>query len=145
MFLFKLPRLLVLDASVLFSFFKRDSTRRRLMDKLLARGCKLVSPDFALEKLLSDKEKVMKYGVIDELGFAFLFSLLTKKIETSAKHEYEASLRQARELSPHPEDDPYFALALSLNAPVWSDEKAFKDQSRVKVFSTRNLIELLGP
>ena len=100
--LFKLPRLLVLDASILFSFFKRDSTRRRLMGKLLAWGCKLVSPDFALEELLSDKEKVMKYGVIDELGFAFLFSLLTKEIETFAKHEYEASLCQARELSPPP-------------------------------------------
>ena len=92
----ELPRLLVVDANVLFSFFKKEATRRKLMDKLLARGCRLVSPDFALEELLSDKEKVMKCAEIDELGLAFLLSLLAKKIEIVAKHEYEASLHPNR-------------------------------------------------
>ena len=113
------------------------------MDKLLAQGCRLVSPDFALEELLSDKGKVMKCAEIDELGFVFLLSFLAKKIGVIPKYEYEASLQRARGLSPHPEDDPYFALALSLNSAIWSDEKAFKDQSRVKVLSTKELIEFL--
>ena len=140
----ELPRLLVVDASILFSFFKGEAARRKLTDKLLAQGCKLVSPDFALEELLSDREKVMKYAGIDELGFVFLLSLLTKKIETVDKHEYEGSLQLARGLSPHPEDDPYFALALSLNSAIWSDEKAFTEQSTVKVYPTRELLKLLS-
>ena len=40
-------------------------------------------------------------------------------------------------------DDPYFALALSLNCPIWSDEEAFKQQSRIKVFNTKKLSELI--
>jgi len=56
-------------------------------------------------------------------------------------------LSPANKISPHGEqtkDDPYFALALAFNSPIWSDESEFKQQSRVKVFSTKELVELLG-
>jgi len=135
--------LLVVDASILFSFFKKESARRRLIKELRNRGSKLVSPDFAMEELLSDKEKVMEFAGINELGFKFLFSLLERRIEIVPKSEYEEFLFKAREISPHGRDDPYFALALSLNSAIWSDERAFKEQLRVKVFSTKELIESL--
>ena len=140
----KIPRILVVDASVLFSFFKRDSARRRLIKELQNRGSRLASPDFAMEEMISDKGKIMEFAEISELGFKFLFSLLERKIETFPKSEYEKFLSEARKISPHRGDDPYFALALSLNSAIWSDEKAFKKQSKVKVLSTKELIELLG-
>jgi predicted nucleic acid-binding protein len=95
----KIPRLLVVDANILFSFFKKNSTRRQLIKKLSNRGTKLASPDFAMEELLSDKEKVMEFARIDELGFKFLFSLLERKIETFPKSEYEEFLSKAGEIS----------------------------------------------
>lgn len=103
----------------------------------------MASPDFAMGELLSDKEKVMEFARIDELGFKFLFSLLERKIETFPKSEYEEFLSKAGEISPHDRDRPYFALALYLNSAIWSDEKAFKKQSQVKILSTEELIELL--
>jgi predicted nucleic acid-binding protein len=96
-----------------------------------------------MEELLSDKEKVMEFARIDELGFKFLFSLLERKIETFPKSEYEEFLSKAGEISPHDRGRPYFALALYLNSAIWSDEKAFKKQSQVKILSTEELIELL--
>jgi predicted nucleic acid-binding protein len=139
----KIPRLLVVDASILFSFFKRDSARRRLIKELTNRGSKLVSPDFVMEELFLSRERVVESAGINELGFKFLFSLLEKRIETFPKSEYEEFLPEARRISPHGKDDPYFALALSLNSGIWSDEQAFKKQSRVRVFSTGELFELL--
>ena len=38
----------------------------------------------------------------------------------------------------------YFALALKLDCPIWSNEKAFKKQSVVKAFSTSDLISFLS-
>ena len=139
----KIPRLLVVDASILFSFFKEDSARRRLIKELSNRGTELVSPDFAMEELLSDKERIMEFAKINELGFKFLFSLLGRRVETFAKSEYEEFLPEARRVSPHGRDDPYFALALSLNSAIWSDEGAFKDQTKVKVYTTGELLRLL--
>ena len=46
-------------------------------------------------------------------------------------------------ISPHSKDVPYFALALAFNAAIWSDEKAFKKQNKVKIFSTEELKKIL--
>ncbi len=52
-------------------------------------------------------------------------------------------LSEAKEIAPHKKDVPYFTLALAFNAGIWSDEKAFKNQTRVKVFSTEELKKIL--
>jgi len=144
----KLPPILAVDANILFSFFNEKSARRHVIKKLPKMGCKLITPDFALEELIEDKERIKQFARIDEVGFMFLFSLLERKIEVYSQEKYEEFLSEAGNISPHGKDvhkdDPYFALALSLHAPIWSDEKAFKKQSRVKVFSTSDLIPLLS-
>jgi len=89
----------------------------------------------------------MKYGKIDGSEFTFLISLLERKIDSFPEEKYENFLGEAGKLSPHGEqtnDDAYFALALKFNAPIWSDETAFKEQSDIKVFSTKEVLELLG-
>ena len=141
------PRLLVVDASILFSFFKTDSVRRQVIKELPRRGCRLVSPDFVLEELSKGRERIKRFSELNELRFAFLLSLLEREIEPFPKEVYERFLSPANEISPHGEhtkDDPYFALALAYNSPIWSDEEAFKQQSRVEVFSTKELAKLLG-
>jgi len=143
----RLPRTLIVDACILFSFFKGDSIRRRLIEEIPNLGCELISPEFAFSELTSDEDKIKKYGKINELSFAFLFSLLLRKVESIPEEEYRGFLSEANKISPHGEqdkDDPYFALALAFNSSVWSDESEFKQQSRVRVFSTRELVELLG-
>ena len=49
-------------------------------------------------------------------------------MEIYPAEKYEDSLSEAVNISPHGKavhkDDPYFALALSFNAPIWSDEKS---------------------
>ena len=92
---FEFPRLLVVDASILFSFFKKDSSRRYLIEELPNCGCRLISPDFALEELLENKERIMEFAGIQKSGFMFLFSLLERKIETSPKSECEEFLPKA--------------------------------------------------
>ncbi len=143
----KLPETLVVDACILFSFFNKDSDRRRLIEELSNRGCRLVSPAFSLKELSAKGERIKKYGKINDLGFAFLLSLLEKKIELYPGESYASFMPEANEISPHGEetmDDPYFALALSLNASIWSDERAFKQQESVKIYNTNELFSLLS-
>ena len=134
-----IPINLIVDANILFSFFKTDSLRRDLIEKLPNLGYKLISPDFVMEELLKEKDKIMKFAKINEIGFLFLFSLIERKIETIPWKEYEKWMEKAKKIVPHIKDTPYFALALSLNAAIWSDEKAFKKQNKVKIFSTEEL------
>lgn len=137
---------LIIDASILFSFFNPNSARRHIIESSSALGFRIISPDFAFDELTEDKHKIQKYAEIRELEFIILFSLLEKKVESFPEDTYRAFLPEANKISPHGEDtkdDPYFALALALNCIIWSDEAAFKQQSRIKVLNTKELLELL--
>ena len=143
----ELPKILIVDASILFSFFRKNSTRRKVVEKLSEFGCKLISPEFVFKELSDKRERIKKFGEVNELAFAFLFSLLDRRVESFPEDAYKNFLPEANKISPHGEDtkdDPYFALALSLNCAIWSDEKAFKKQSKVKIFTTSELIKELG-
>ena len=136
-------KILVVDANILFSFFKKDSLRRELIERLPNYGWKLISPDYVIEELLNEKERIMKFSKIDEISFLFLISLLQRKIETIPKENFDNWIDEAMKISPHSKDVPYFALALAFNAAIWSDEKAFKKQDEVKIFSTEELKKIL--
>ena len=138
------PRSLIPDANILFSFFKSDSTRRHVFRDLLKHDVKFFDPRLIIEEILSEKGKIKRFSYINESEFLYLFNLLDKQIEKSNKDEFEKSITEARDIAPHEKDIPYFALALSLNMPIWSDEKAFKKQSKVKVLSTKDLLNLLS-
>jgi len=143
----ELPKILIVDASIMFSFFRKQPTRRKMVEEMYEFGCKLISPEFAFKELSDKRERIKKFGEVNELAFAFLFSLLDRKIESFSNDIYKGFLPEANKISPHgkqTEDDPYFALALALNCAIWSDENAFKEQSRVKVFNTKELFELIN-
>ncbi len=130
---------LILDANIIFSFFKKDSMRRQLIKKLLRDNYKLLSPDFVLEEILNNKEKIKKFSQISEPEFAFLFYLLNKEIITLPKSSYSKFLTEAESFAPHTKDNSYFALALYLGCPIWSDEKNFKQQRKIKIFTTKEI------
>jgi len=142
----EIPDNLIIDASILFSFFKVNSSRRDVFKRLLEQECKLTSPDFVSKELSSNKSDIMKFAKINEDEFDEAMSELGNDIVSFKEEEYKDLLAEANKISPHGEgtkDDPYFALALAFNFPIWSDEAAFKLQSRVKVFTTEELFKLL--
>ena len=141
---------LIVDANILFSFFNPSSARRDIIHASPKLGFKLISADFVFEELVKDRGKIQKYSRISGLEFIIFFSLLEKMIESIPKEEHSKFLPKAMGLAPHArdvppntKDVPYFALALSLNCPIWSDEKLFKKQDVVKVFNTGELFKLL--
>ncbi len=139
----EIPKELIVDACILFSFFNSGSARRDIFKKLLDKGCNLISPNFVLVELSNNKSKIMKFAEISESEFAEIFSELDKDIETFKKKEYEELISEGKKLAPHSKDVPYFALALSKKAAVWSDEEAFKKQSLIDVFNTNRLDKLI--
>ncbi len=134
---------LVIDAAILFSFFKPESFTRDFVKLLYSNGVRLFAPAFLLDELLALKERICEFCEIDEEEFTTSFILLCEVLGVIPKSEYERFLSEAKNLlSEHPKDAPYFALALKLSIPIWSNEKRFKKQSKVKVFSTHELKEL---
>ncbi len=136
---------LVVDAAVLFSFFKSDSFTRALIKLLYGRGARMFAPEFCLDELLSLKYRICKFSGISEEDFNTSFILLCEVIEVVPKSEYGRFISEATELlSEHPKDVSYLALAIALNCPLWSNEDRLKKQPRVKVLPTHELKKLFG-
>ena len=52
-------------------------------------------------------------------------------------------MKEALSLATHPEDAPYIALGSMLNIPIWSNDKGLKNQTKVTVCSTVELVTIL--
>ena len=72
-----------------------------------------------------------------------LFEILTQRIQAFPKRLYLRHMGEAITLADHREDSHYLALALHLKAPIWSNDKGFKSQDKVLVYSTLELIHEL--
>jgi len=134
---------LVVDANVLFSFFKKDSITRKLIAAFEI--FELYTPSLCLKELSKHKEEICKKSMISEAEFEEEMEDLRLFVGTIPDEEFKDFAGEAKQiLGEHLKDIPYFALALYLKCGIWSNEKRFKKQSRIKVFSTSDLVSFLS-
>ncbi len=135
---------IVIDANIVVSALFKDSFTRKFL--LKAKKPKLFAPEFIMEELskyLPEFSKRMKASESElRAGLEQLF--LASELKVVPKHEYSEFMARAVEISPDVKDVQYFALALKLGCPVWSQDSDFKRQSVVEVFSTKELFQKLS-
>jgi predicted nucleic acid-binding protein len=133
---------LVVDTNVLFSFFKKESKTRRLISNFEI--LEPVTPSFCIDELNEHKELICEKSRLSDSEFEEVLDDLLIFVKVFSLFEYKEFLSDAKTLSPDPDDIDLFALALKLDCPIWAQEKAFKKQSKVKVFSTSDLVSFLS-
>lgn len=136
---------LVVDANILFSFFRDNPVRFIIINSDLI-GLKLFSPAHVLDELKNNIPDLVKYTKKSSSDIELIIEELKKFISIIPSLEYEKFKLKARPLAPHKSDKdlPYFALALKFNCAIWSNEPAFKEQSSIKVFNTKDLRDKLN-
>jgi predicted nucleic acid-binding protein len=132
---------LVVDVNVVISAIVSMNGKTR--DLIFFDGMTLFAPEYLLMEFEKYKQEIIRKSKLSEENFELAFLLIFSKIKLIPFSEFEASLNKAKDVCPDPNDVEYFALALSKNIPIWSDDKALKKQSLVKVFSTSELIRKL--
>lgn len=131
--------ILVIDANPFIAGFLRDSTSRKI---ILSEKVTLYSPDWLVKEFERNESELMeKFPASDD--FLETKMILFKFIKIVPEQEYSMYMEEASKLTKHIKDVPYFALALSLNCPIWSDEKSFKQQPKVVVYSTSDMVAKL--
>lgn len=126
---------LVCNANVLFAAILKDSATRRI---LTSPRVELHAPDLLriehnkFKKLLATKTAASPEDVkaVAEL----LLSIIS--IHEPSIH----SLKEAAQFSPDIDDAAYLALCLDLNLPLWSNDKRLKNQKRVRIVTTDEIL-----
>ncbi len=132
---------LVVDANVLFSALIRQGKSEELLCRTDIIAC---APEFLLDELESHLQTILAKTDRGAEEFSIVLSVLKRRVNFVKAKEFEAFKPAALAALNDADDAPYLALALFLGAPVWSNDKQMKKQSLVNVFSTAELLELLG-
>ncbi|MBS3076926.1 hypothetical protein J4233_01505 [Candidatus Pacearchaeota archaeon] len=134
---------LVVDANILVSFFRQNPVKD-LFKNAKSLNISLFVSEYTIKELKKNKSDILKYSGLNAVQFEKAISELVSLLKLLPDSSYKEFESEAKKLSPHDKDIPVFALALKLNCGIWSNELAFKKQSQIKVFSTRDMIELIS-
>ena len=130
---------LILDNNILFSLMKPDSTNSQLFNLM---NCEFIAPKFILKEFRKYREECVKKSGLTTERFLLREKEINSKIEFIEFKEFKKFLEEAIKISPDEDDAPYFALALKMNIPLWSNDAELKQQDKIQVLSTRDLIEI---
>lgn len=137
----------VVDTNVLFSFFWKNSPTKNIMSKH-----KLVAPILSLKEINKYESLIKSKTNLSKKDFSILKEQLAMNVDFVDEKEYCNLFKQAEKISNSFSGDDkeeflndldFFALALKLNLPIWSNDKLLKKQSSIQVFNTIEVLELL--
>ena len=132
---------LVVDANILFSAIIRNGMTRRLW---FHPSASLSAPAFLLEEARRHRNEILaKFGGTEE-EFDRLLALLAGQLVLVPDERLKPYLPAAASLSKDSKDWLYLACALCEDAELWSHDKGFLAQRRVRVFSSAELAGMLG-
>lgn len=130
---------LVVDSNVLFTFFWKNATAT---DLFVFQDLELYTPQFTLGEIDKYSMEIMKKARISQKEFLDIKKELQLLIVFVPLQKYSSSLEKAITISPDPDDVDFFALALEMNSPIWSNDKKLKEQNTIKIMTTKEIIEL---
>lgn len=133
---------LVIDANILMSAL--IASGGGTYDLIFNERIKLFAPEFLIEELNKHKEEILLKSQLEPVDFELFLSLISSKIEFVPYFEFEEFITNATEITPDPNDCEYFALGLKLDCGLWSNDKEFKKQKSLKVYTTKELMVFLG-
>lgn len=131
---------LVIDANILFSALIKDGITTEI---LFESNLKLFSPDFLIEEYIKYENMILKKTSRTREGITQIMHMLKKIITVVPKEEYSNFMKEADNVSPDKKDVMYFALALKLNIPLWSNDKKLKEQDKIMVYSTEEILGMI--
>jgi len=128
---------LVIDANILFAALIKNSKTAELM---LEKQITLFAPEFLIEEFGKYRIVILRKMHRTEHEFNRFLKILRRRISIVKKEEIEPFIKRAIQFSPDPKDSLYFALALRLKIPIWSNDKRLKNQNEVQILNTYELI-----
>ena len=131
---------LVVDANILFAALIRKSKTAELLfkDKF-----HLFAPEYLLDEFVEHREEIVRKSDRPSEEFDKFLDIMKKRITFCPFDDFKHYMKRASEISPDHDDEEYIALALSMKADIWSNDKSLREIKEIDVFSTTDLVNFL--
>jgi predicted nucleic acid-binding protein len=134
---------LVVDTNILVSATVKDAGSRAV---LVHPDFRFYAPEYALVELERHYPEILKKSGLSDGDCRTLIDALLSGITVVPRNEFEAELPKALRMMKDIDldDAPFLALAMSFrNDGIWSEDRDFQKQKAVRVWRTKELLELL--
>ena len=128
---------IVVDANVLFAALIKESFSYHL---LFSDTFHLFTPEYIFTEFENHKEELLDKTERTEEEFYRVLEILKRRIVLVPLEELNEYVKEAKNITPDPDDMAYFALALKLKCPIWSNDKKLKEQNIIKIYHTHELV-----
>ncbi len=129
------------DANILFSCILKDGATRNIW---FNSELELYAPEFILTELSKYRNELRKKYDGNDAEFDTLIENLISELTLVTDIDLKPFLLAAASLITDNKDWLYLACALKENTIIWSQDKGFKQQTRINVLNTQELINEVG-
>jgi len=133
---------LVIDSSSIISAVIRDSSSRNI---IFLSGIKFYAVQEAEDEVAKYKNEILNKAGISEEEYNRIIKDLFKKFKIINKEVIQTRLKEAEGIIGKIDiaDVPFIAAALALKCGIWSDDKHFQKQDKIRIWKTKDLAKLL--
>jgi predicted nucleic acid-binding protein len=130
---------IVIDNNILFSIMNPKSASAYLFSSFRT---KFFAPEFIMFELEKYKEICLFKSGLSQHEFEIWKEEIMKSIKLFKTSEYLEFLPIAINNLEDSKDSPYLALALAIDALIWSNDSKLKNQNLSKVYNTQELVHM---
>src|SRR3989344_6754739 len=131
---------IVIDANPVIALLIKPNNAT--VELMFLEELEIFAPELLFDEIEQNKDIVIKKSGMTDEEFNKFLSILKKRINIVPEAEFLKFRGKSGEICPDEKDITYFALALDLKCPIWSNEKRLKNQNHVNVYATHELIEM---
>ncbi|MDO8509110.1 MAG: PIN domain-containing protein [Nanoarchaeota archaeon] len=132
---------IVIDANILIAALLKNGKIREL---IVNSPHRLLVPDIHFQEIEEHKEELLEKSKLSAGEFATLISTLSNYFSIIESNKILFFLEEAEELigTIDKDDVPIIATALAYNCSIWSDDKHFLKQNKIKIFKTSDIMNM---
>jgi predicted nucleic acid-binding protein len=130
---------LVVDSNILIStLIKKGKARELFFDNQF----KLYAPELLINEIHKHFDTLEIKTGLQKNALKKIINIATSRIIFVDYQEFDKFIEEAKLICPDENDIEFFALALSKDIDIWSNDKALKRQNKLKIYNTHELIEI---
>ena len=133
---------LVIDSNRIIAALVKDSYSRKI---ILHSDLELLAINMSQKDIQKYRKDILSKAKITEEQFNSVFEKLNERMIKLDDAIIQGKMKEAKEIMDKvdKDDTPFIAAALATKADIWSDDKHFEKQNRIKIWKTKDLSQYL--
>ena len=129
---------LVVDSNRIMAALIKDSHSRKI---ILHGDLELLAINMSQKDIQKYKRDILSKAKLTEGQFSSIFEKLNERLINLNDDIIKGKMKEAEEIMDKidKDDTPFIAAALATKSGIWSDDRHFEKQNRIKIWKTKDL------